>query len=69
MANCPECGTEVGLGTNRSAYKHAISCLHLEDKGKEHYMKETENKNDVRNTKIRQLMQMDSGYTYSHAGD
>lgn len=30
---CPECGKEIGGDTGTDIYKHAITCLHIEDKG------------------------------------
>lgn len=54
---CPECGTEIGGKTGISVYKHAIACLHLEDRGPQKILDEYKDDDSERGRRIKILMQ------------
>lgn len=53
---CPECNARIGPGTGTDIYKHAIHCLHLEDKGAKYLLESLAGKRDVRSRRIGELL-------------
>lgn len=54
---CPECGEWVGKSVGKSAYKHAIGCFRLEDRGTSYHIEQNANNMTERGKRIYAIMQ------------
>jgi hypothetical protein len=52
--SCPECGQPLSPG--RQAYKHALACLHLDDRGVNGILEQVANRRDAYGARVRELM-------------